>query len=115
MTQPSLFDARESERLKRQGMRQAAKARRALLLDARRLAIAVAKKNDGLCTSDTLGQAAQVVWGIDLAGELGNAMGSMFKTDDWEFTGERVKSTRVKRHAGEVKVWRLTGYGCAYD
>lgn len=44
---------------------------------------------------------------IDLPAKLGNAMGSIFRGKDWEFTGRYVKSARARSHRNLLRVWRL--------
>lgn len=106
--QLEIYDAAESERLKQKGMDISAKSRKQLLRDARKIAVDLAHQNMGLCNADDVGRYALEVWEVDLALLLGPAMGSLFKDKKvWQFTGERVKSSRVKNHSREIKVWRL--------
>lgn len=45
---------------------------------------------------------------LEAAGEgLGNAAGSVFKHEMWEFTGRFVASKRVSSHGRYVREWRL--------
>ena len=45
---------------------------------------------------------------LEARGEgLGNAAGSVFKGDRWEFTGQFVPSRRVSNRGRYVRVWRL--------
>ena len=88
--------------LKRTGMKQAAENRAELLERARQIALQFAHKN-GTVTAD------DVAFRMDKP--LGPAAGSIFKTKDFEFTGERRQSTRPDNHARELKVWRLTIVG----
>lgn len=37
---------------------------------------------------------------------LGAAAGSLFKTPDWRFSGQREKSIRVSNHGREIKIWQ---------
>ncbi len=39
--------------------------------------------------------------------ELSSVMGSVFSDGRWDDTGDRVRSSRRKRKAGEVRVWKL--------
>jgi len=40
-----------------------------------------------------------------------NAYGALFKVKDFEFTGDWKKSTVVKHHASDLRVWRLSSRG----
>jgi hypothetical protein len=100
-----IFDGVESERRKKVGMERAAWKRKVLLRDARRVAASLALTK-GVVTADDVGDWYEAR-GIDLADLLGPASGSIFKTKDFEFTGRRVNSKRVKNHGRELKVWRL--------
>lgn len=88
--------------LKDAGMTLAATNRKELLEQARRQVRLRASLN-GTATADDLDE--------DLRVQLGPAAGSVFKGDDFEFTGERVRSTMDSNHARELKVWRLTAVG----
>ena len=104
----TIFDLPESEARKEAGMNAAAVARHELLADARRVAVLVAKRF-GEVDADMLGDEYLRLTGIDLAAKdnLGPGMGSVFKTDAFEWTGQRRKSGRKKNHARELRVWRL--------
>lgn len=41
------------------------------------------------------------------AKDLGNSAGSIFKTGDWEFTGQWKPSRRASNHGRHVRVWKL--------
>ena len=55
----------------------------------------------GTCHADQLGAELELR-GID----LGPAAGSVFRQACWEFTGQRIRSSRKSNHAREIKVWR---------
>ena len=95
------FDAKESERLKREGMQAAANVRAANLALARHIAKDIAKRR-GYVHADQVAQKL-AARGI----ELGPEAGSIFRTSDWENTGEFIKSSRVSNHARILWVWRL--------
>lgn len=106
MTGLPLFDAAEGERRKEAGRQQAADNKPSLLELARRLATDVARsRSDRRVSMDDV-QEALVAHGISERA-LGNAAGSVFRGNQWEWTGERVKSRRPHAHANEIKVWRL--------
>ncbi len=101
-SQYDLFDARESEHRKQEGMRLAAMSNAEKLQIARKIAREIATITNGTCTADQVGRRLNKL-GID----LGPAAGSVFKTSDWVFTGRRVNSHRKTNHARELKVWAL--------
>ena len=37
----------------------------------------------------------------------GNAMGAVFATHEWEWTGRWIRSERAHMHATDLRVWRL--------
>ena len=87
---------------KAEGMQGAADAKSDLLNKARMLA-ATHAADHGTVTMDDVATMMEKC-GLP---ELGPAAGSVFKGSEWEFTGQRVLSTRAKNHARELKVWRL--------
>lgn len=99
------FNLDASRTAKASGMGLAAINRESLLSLARKVAVQIAKANGGTCNMDQV-SLALIGKGIDPRC-LGNAAGSVFKTKDWIFTGERIQSAKVSSHAREVKVWRL--------
>ena len=107
MTQTNIFDFVEAKRLKDEGMAQAASNRKELLKEARTYAIhyALNFSGDRTCTAD------DVAWMMETMhkkySDLGNAAGSIFKSNDWAFTGRYKKSTKVSAHARDIKVWKL--------
>jgi hypothetical protein len=58
------------------------------------------------CTvnADQVGRMMMDLHGID---SIGPAAGALFRGAEWEFTGQRVLSSRVSNHSREIKVWRL--------
>jgi len=104
--QPNIFDFIEAKHLKEKGMATAANSRNELLNVARDCAIWYAKHQGfGICTADDV---AKVMTDRGYTySDLGNAAGSIFKANDWNFTGSYVKSKKVSAHARDIKVWRL--------
>lgn len=100
----NLFDYARATEKKAEGMVLAAAAQPDLLNIARRIAAEIAnRKPNHECNADEVG--------LELArrgyqSNLGPAAGSIFKGQEWEFTGRRIRSERVKNHARELKVWR---------
>lgn len=101
-----MFDGDEGERQKQEGMDRAADNRAARLAIAREVARKLAvKRPTRSITADDVGRYMK----DNNLGELGPAAGSLFKTKDWEWTGERRNSRRVSNHSRELKVWRYIG------
>jgi len=83
-------------------------SRQELLRRARHFAVEHARRHGSVTADDISRQAA--AQGIDLAAELGNAMGSIFRSDPrFEDTGRVATSERKRRRAGAQRIWRLAG------
>jgi hypothetical protein len=80
--------------------------RRQLLEAARIYAFSIAKHAGSVTIDDVYG--AMVRDGLKPT-DLGNAAGSLFRGEDFEFRGEWRKSPRVSNHARFNRVWRLRG------
>lgn len=104
----NLFDAAEADRRKEEGRQRAAFARADLLLVAQACARAVAGRLGSVTMDD-------VALELSLVGEdascLGNAAGSVFRGEEWEWTGQVVRSARPSTHGRMIRVWRLRGAG----
>ena len=89
------------------GMAQTAQCHNVLVEQVRKCMRAVAKMRPNRCVTadDAHRIAASLTGGNQNA--LGNAAGSIFKTDEWEFTGVWSPSQRPSNHARPVRVWRL--------
>lgn len=85
------------QQLKLRGMGLAAAKRNADLAEARLYLVKLAQGIN--CREVTAEHAAQF--------NLGNAAGSLFKTEEWEWTGRFKESTVPSRHNGMIRVWRL--------
>jgi len=97
----TLFDAIESADRKEQAL---AKLESAEVL---KLARVIAREHAwryGSVNADIVGKIMKDNYGID---SIGPAAGSLFRGAEWEFTGQRVLSSRVSNHSREIKVWRL--------
>jgi hypothetical protein len=103
LSQLKLFSLGDAERLKHEGMRSAANAKKAQLRLARDIAVRIALTRDDFTCHADLVQSVLIEMGIN----LGNAAGSIFTQKDWQFTGEFVKSKRVSNHASIRRVWKL--------
>ena len=99
-----IFDAPTSKRLAEEGKQAAAEASSASLDQARRIARTIAVRRDDRCvTADDIGEELERLG----APQLGPEAGSVFAQKSvWEFTGRRVKSSRVSNRHRELKVWR---------
>ncbi len=103
-----LFDVAESNRLKEEGMTAAEYGGKHMLLDhARHVAKQIAMLRESrTVTADDVGKAFEKE---GITESLGNAAGSLFRGKEWEFTGQRIKSSRKSNHSREIKVWRYVG------
>lgn len=102
MTLP-LFDLAESQKRKEIGQQLAATANQSDLEIARSIAREICRRV-GTVTADDVGQVLKQRHGIK---SLGPVAGSLFKTGEFEHTGDYRKSKRVKNHARLLFVWRL--------
>lgn len=99
-----LFDLAAGNEAKDAGMQQAAENKKSLLAHARKLAVKVAEQK-GEISADDVAQALHDE-GISVFA-LGNAMGSLFKGGQFEWTGRFTKSERVHSHGNLLRIWRL--------
>jgi hypothetical protein len=107
MKEPTLFDLSEGERAKKEGMEFAEAAQEGALRHAREIARRIAQSRpDRCCTADDVGRALRAQGLPDC---LGPAAGSLFRGNEWKFTGRFVKSARIKNHARLLRVWQLLG------
>ena len=104
MSQPDLFDPVASENAKQQGMKKAGEHKVDVLALARHVAMEYAKSHGGICHADIVGVLLRQQHGIDT---LGPAAGSIFKTAEWSWTGDWIKSVRVTNHSRMLRVWQL--------
>ena len=96
------FNQKASQEARDEGRDLAAARRGDILVLARRLAEAVARRTpEGTCTADDV-QAELIHHGIRPE-ELGNAAGSIFR-QGWKPVGFR-QSSRVSNHARTIRVW----------
>jgi len=100
------FNAAAADLRKEWGMGLAADAKKELLADCRAAVVAAAlRRADRTATAD---DSARYLISVGLpADALGNAAGSLFRGDDWEWTGRLQNSERESNHAHSNKVWRL--------
>ena len=108
MQQNNLFDLDRGERLKKDGMEKAEDNAKTALQLAREIAVEYALSHNRLCHADVVGRILKSRHGIDT---LGPAAGSLFKTKNWEFTGQWIKSARITNHGRMIRVWYYNGTG----
>ncbi len=103
MNQQSLFDQAESEELKEAGMAAGVRMRETDLQFARSIARELCRLQ-GVTNADEVGRLLYERHGIKT---LGPAAGSIFKSSEFEWAGEFVKSGRKTNHSRLLRVWRL--------
>lgn len=104
------FDLEFGQLLADRGLARAAgkPSREELLEIAQRVAVEIARtRSSRLVTADDV-QAALIQEGYH-PGDLGNAAGAIFRSAEWEWTGEMVPSRRVSRHGNLIRVWQWKG------
>ena len=103
MTQYDLFNEKQSDLLKREGMEIAADNALTSLDLAREIAVELYRKQ-GVVNADDVGRVLKLRHGIET---LGPAAGSLFRSQKWRFTGKWVKSKRVKNHSRMLREWTM--------
>jgi len=103
MKQHNLFDGPRSDRLKQRGMEIAASNAETALSLARDIAKELARYKPWV-NADDVGRVLKQRHGIET---LGPASGSLFKSSEWIFTGQWVKSERISNHSRMIRNWRL--------
>jgi hypothetical protein len=99
------FSKPVGEAAKRIGMEQAAENRSELLAQVQAALIEIAMRRDSREATADDGQEWLIQHGYHPS-DLGNAAGSMFPRDRWICVGTR-NSSRVSRHANQIRIWRL--------
>ena len=99
-----LFDAAESQRRAADGIERAANGKASLVVEARSIAIEIAKREGLVTADDVVAEMCRRGYGVHV---LGSAAGAIFRDKRFEFTGVRTKSTRIHSHQNELKIWRL--------
>lgn len=99
-----LFDYAESERRKVEGMELAANNRGGILTEARVIAKELATEGRAISADDVVAAMCERGYGIHA---LKNAAGSLFAGQDWQWTGQFVKSVRSHSHSNLLRLWRL--------
>lgn len=100
--QDDLFNPKEGERLRQQGMERAAAAKPTLLQTAQGLAQEYAQERGKVSADDV----ALLLRAKELP-QLGCAAGSLFKGKQWYWNGETMLSARPRNHRHILRVWRL--------
>ena len=103
----NIFDRIESQLRKDTGMKVAAENRSEALAVAREVALALgAQKIAGVTADDVKEKMMEMRLQKELK-NLGPAAGSIFKTQDWEWTGRFKPSENMSNHGRLLRVWRL--------
>lgn len=100
------FNRRRAQSAKLRGMDAAAMARSQLLDQARQAMIGLASSR----TTQEVDADDIARWLIEQGrdpSELGPATPSVFRSGDWEWTGNWRKSARISNHYSDLRVWRL--------
>jgi hypothetical protein len=103
MMQHSLFDGPRSDYMKERGMKIAESNAETALGLARGIAKELARHKP-VVNADDVGRVLKQRHGIET---LGPAAGSLFKSSEWVFTGQWVKSARISNHSRMIRNWRL--------
>ena len=92
--------------LKEDGMATAAANKANVLQMARSVAVEIAERIPQNLCHDGI-----VLEQMEKRGRpnLGNAAGSIFRSDEWKFSGQWVKNKRKSAHSRFVRVWQYTG------
>lgn len=89
-----------------EGMQKAAESRNELVEQVRsHLKLLARSRSNRIATADDFEHVLGLV-GKSYS-DLGNAAGSIFKTEGWEFTGTWTPSQRKSNNARFIRVWRL--------
>ena len=108
MRDEPMFDSIKSMQEAEYGKIVAAHNRAELLSRFQSMARTLARKDPYReCDSNRLAQYAWRTFRLDISKILGNASGSVFKGQEWSFTGKWTKSERIRSHGRDVKVWKL--------
>jgi hypothetical protein len=104
MTQPTLFDLNEGNRLRVTGSILARDSRSELFAIARGLAVNLAREHGTVSYDDVYREMVASGMSPEL---MGNAAGSLFRGNEFQFTGQWKRSERISNHARVIRVWRL--------
>lgn len=100
----NLFNYMEAINLGNKGKLIAANNKHELLKRARLIAVDIGRRKELVSIDD-------VVYEMDLLKlkpeNLGNSSGSVFMKDSWDFTGQVIKSARIKTRGHLIRIWKL--------
>lgn len=100
------FNLALGEALKTMGMKHAATSKKDTLELGKLLCRQAAKtRSNKTATADDASRGF-VALGLP-ANCLGAASGSLFRSNNWSFTGQWTKSKRVTNHASDLRIWKL--------
>lgn len=103
-SQASLFDLPAGLAARDRGIEIAGNQRASLVVEARNLAVEIAKRNGTVNADDVVEAMCERGYGPHV---LGPATGSIFRDRRFKFTGQRIKSKRPWANANELKEWSL--------
>lgn len=102
MFEQQIFNFEAAGRAKREGMKRAIRSEE--LEIARAIAESLAQTGP-ISMDDVMRELIRQGYGIDF---LGNSAGSVFADrKKWEWTGELIKSSRVRSHQNLLRTWKL--------
>lgn len=99
-----IFDLPKGRERKEKGMSEAASRRQVVLDVARSIAVRIAKERGEVNSDDVFTELIKAGYRPT---ELGNASGSVFRGNNFYFTGRWKKSQRVSNHASDLRVWSI--------
>lgn len=99
---PGPTPRKSGDELKAEGMRRARESHETLFEKARAIAIELGKLRGEITADDVMEELLR----RRPSTNLGNAAGSLFRGNQWVFTGKWRKSTRPANHSHQNRVWR---------
>lgn len=100
-SQGSLFDVAEATRRRDEGMALAARGKESWLLEAREVAVEIAREKGTVSADDVRAAGVETP-----EGSSPNVFGSLFKDPRFAFD-HFTESQRPSRHRNVIRVWRL--------
>lgn len=98
------FDLAESIRHRDKGIEQAVNNNARLVTEAREIAEQIARSKGVVSMDDVVAEMMRRGYP---EGCLKNAAGGVFKTRNWQWTGQFIHSVRIKAHGNLLRTWQL--------